>query len=53
MKVTTGVVHWKRGGELEGRQNEEGGKLVGGGAGEKREPGVKLWAFSRNVVLFV
>lgn len=53
MKATTGVVQWKRGGELEGRQNEEKGKLVGGGAGEKREPGVKPGASSRHVVLFL
>lgn len=55
-KVTTGVVQWKRGGELEGRQNEEDRKLAGRwGRGGREEP-ARLEvpeSLGENVVLFL
>lgn len=39
-----GVVQWKRGGELECRQNEEEGKLLGGGV--KPGPSIEMWSCS-------
>jgi hypothetical protein len=49
-------VQWKRGGELEGRRNEEDQKLAGKGWGRgRREERARIESqvSSRNVVLFI